>query len=87
LTEANLSEEKVEQQLGDETVELKFVAEWKLSATRGSKDITGDQIYFPTDKYGKEKAVQQRRFHKKRQPLEQLDRVIEEIRRLMLRST
>jgi hypothetical protein len=30
--------------------------------------------------------VQQRRLHKKSQPLEQLDRVIEEIRKLMLRS-
>jgi hypothetical protein len=32
------------------------------------------------------KKLQQRRLHKKSQPLEQLDRVIEEIRKLMLRS-
>jgi hypothetical protein len=31
--------------------------------------------------------VQQRRLHKKSQPTEQLEEVIEEIRRLMLRST
>jgi hypothetical protein len=37
--------------------------------------------------YPFEEEVQQRRLHKKSQPLEQLDRVIEEIRRLMLRST
>jgi hypothetical protein len=30
--------------------------------------------------------MQQRRLHKKSQPLEQLDEVIEEIRKLMLRS-
>jgi hypothetical protein len=30
--------------------------------------------------------VQQRRLHKENQPIKQLDRVIEEIRRLMLRS-
>jgi hypothetical protein len=32
------------------------------------------------------KEVQQRRLHKENQPLEQLEEVIEEIRRLMLRS-
>jgi hypothetical protein len=42
----------------------------------------GDQVDLPIDKEG----VQQRRLHKESQPLEQLDRVIEEIRRLMLRS-
>jgi hypothetical protein len=40
----------------------------------------GDQDDLPF-----EEEVQQRRLHKKSQPLEQLDRVIEEIRRLMLR--
>jgi hypothetical protein len=42
----------------------------------------GDQDNIPT---GKE-DLQLRRLHKNSQPLEQLDRVIEEIRRLMLRS-
>jgi hypothetical protein len=42
----------------------------------------GDHDDLPTDK----EELQQRRLHKKSQPLEQLDRVIEEIRKLMLRS-
>jgi hypothetical protein len=42
----------------------------------------GDQDDLPTDK----EELQPRRLHKKSQPLEQLDRVIEEIRKLMLRS-
>jgi hypothetical protein len=54
----------------------------KLSATRGSKDNMGDQVDPPTNK----EELQPRRLHKKSQPLEQLDRVIEEIRKLMLRS-
>jgi hypothetical protein len=44
-----------------------------------------DQVDLPIDKYGEEE-VQQRRLHKKSQPLEQLDRVIEEIIKMMLRS-
>jgi hypothetical protein len=44
----------------------------------------GDQDDLPTDK----EELQPRRMHKKSQPLvDQLDRVIEEIRRMMLRST
>ena len=45
----------------------------------------GDQVDLPFDVFKKE--VHQRRLHKKSQPLEQLDREIEEIRKLMLRST
>jgi hypothetical protein len=85
LTKANLSEEEVEQQLDDETTELNSAADWKLDATKGDKDSMGDRVYMPIDKYG-EKEVQQRRLHKKSQPLEQLDRVIEETRKMMLRS-
>jgi hypothetical protein len=79
------TQEEVEQQLGDETAELKSVAEWQLNATRGSKYNIGDRVYLPIDKH-EEKEVQQRRLHKKIQPLEQLVEVIEEIRKLMLRS-
>jgi hypothetical protein len=42
----------------------------------------GGQVDLPTDK----EEVQPRRMHKERQPLEQLDKVIEEIRKMMLRS-
>jgi hypothetical protein len=85
LTETNMSEEEAEQQFSKETAELKSAAEWKTSATRGDEDNMRDQVDLPIDKYGEEE-VQQRRLHKKSQPLEQLDRVIEEIRKLMLRS-
>jgi hypothetical protein len=85
LTETNMSEEEVEQQFNKETAELKFAAEWKTSATRGDGDNMRDQVDLPIDKYGEEE-VHQRRLHKNIQPLEQLDRVIEEIRKLMLRS-
>jgi hypothetical protein len=78
------SQEKVEQQLGDETVELKYAPEWKHNATRGSKYSMGDQVDMDIDKH-EEKEVQQRRLHKKSQPLEKLVEVIEEIKKLMLR--
>jgi hypothetical protein len=42
----------------------------------------GDHDDLPTDK----EELQPRRLHKKNQPLEQLDRVIEEIGKLMLSS-
>jgi hypothetical protein len=81
LADTNLSEGEVEQQLSDETVELESALEWQLSATRGDENSMGDQVDLPIAK----KEVLQRRLPK-RQPLEQLDRVIEEIRRLMLKS-
>jgi hypothetical protein len=43
----------------------------------------GDLVDLPTDK---DEEVQPRRLHKESQPLDQLDEVIEGIRRLMLRS-
>jgi hypothetical protein len=83
LTEANLSEEEAEKQLSDETTELESIAGWKTNATREENDM-GDQDDLPFDVF--EEEVQQRRLHKKIQPLEHLDRVIEEIKKLMLRS-
>jgi hypothetical protein len=53
----------------------------KDNSTREENDM-GGQDDLPTDK----EELQPRRLHKKSQPLEQLDRVIEEIRKLMLRS-
>jgi hypothetical protein len=76
------AQEEAEQQLSDETVGLESIVEWKLNATRGDKDNMGDQVDLPTDK---KEELQQIRLHKKIQPLEQLDRVEEEIRKLMLR--
>jgi hypothetical protein len=56
-------------------------AEWPASATEEENNM-GDHDDLPTDK----EEVQPRRLHKESQPLEQLDMIIEEIRRLMIRS-
>jgi hypothetical protein len=48
-----------------------------------ARNFQPDRVDLPTD----EEEVQPRRLHKESQPLEQLDEVIEGIRRLMLRST
>jgi hypothetical protein len=83
MTEANLSEEIVEHQLSDETAELDFVALWKSKATRYENN-KGDHVDLPIYK---EEELQPRRLHKESEPAKKLDEVIEEIRRLMLRST
>jgi hypothetical protein len=81
LTEANLSEEEAEQQLSDGTAELEFAAGWQAKCHKRDENSMGDQVDLPIAK----EEVQQRRLPKS-QPLEQLEEVIEEIRRLMLRS-
>jgi hypothetical protein len=83
LEEANLSEGKDEQQqLSNETTELESAAEWKIKATRDEEDNMGGLIDLPICR----EEVQPRRLHQESQPLEQLEEVIEEIKRLMLRS-
>jgi hypothetical protein len=47
LTEANLSEEEVEQQLSDETAELDPAAGWKDNATKEEENDMGDQDDLP----------------------------------------
>jgi hypothetical protein len=79
---AELPQEEAEQQFSEETAELESAAEWPLSATERNKDSRGDQVDLPTEM----KELQQRGLHKESQPWEQLDKVIEEIRRLMLSS-
>jgi hypothetical protein len=86
LTEGNLLEKEAKQQLGDETAELELAAGWQDNVTEEENDM-GDRVYLPTDKCGKDKEVQPIRLHKENHPLEQLDRVIKDIRKLMLRST
>jgi hypothetical protein len=82
MAATELGQEEAEQQLSDKTEELNFATEWPLSNTKRNKDSVGDQANLPT----KKTEVQQRRLHTKSQPVEQLDEVIEEIRRLMLSS-
>jgi hypothetical protein len=82
MAAAELPQEEAEQQFSEETAELESAAEWPLSATKRDKDSMGDQADLPIEKT----EVQQRRLHTKSQPLEQLDEIIEEIRRLMIRS-
>jgi hypothetical protein len=61
---------------------LESAVEWPLSTTKRDKYNMGYRVDLPT----KMKELKQRRLHTKGQPLEQLDEVIEEIRRLMLSS-
>jgi hypothetical protein len=79
---AELPQEEAEQQFSEETAEMESTAEWPLSAIERNKDIRGDQVDLPTEM----KELQQRGLHKESQPWEKLDKVIEEIRRLMLSS-
>jgi hypothetical protein len=84
LTEVELSEKVTEQKVSQrETVEMKSAAEWQLEATdEDEEDGMGDPENLPMC----QKNLQLRRLHEQSQPLEQLDEVIEEIRRLMLGS-
>jgi hypothetical protein len=62
---------------------LESAAGWKISAI-GDEYSMGDQVDLPIDK---KEELQPRRLHGRRsQPVEQLEEVIEEIRRLMLNS-
>jgi hypothetical protein len=80
MVAAKLPQEEAEKQFHKETVELESAAKWPLNAIKRDEDNMGGQTNLPIEK----KEVQQRRLHTKSQPLEQLDKVIEEIRRLML---
>jgi hypothetical protein len=55
LTEANLSEEEVEQQLSDETAELESAAGWQANATEEENNM-GDQDDLPFDVYEEEEC-------------------------------
>jgi hypothetical protein len=81
---AELSGEGDEHQLNGKTAKLESAIEWLLSARKGDKNNMGYRIDLPTHK---EEEMQPRRLHEESQPLEQLDKVLENIRRLMLRST
>jgi hypothetical protein len=74
----------VEQQLSEETKELKYAAEWKFSIT-GEEDSMRGQ--YNLSFHQQKEEMQQNNLHEGRsQPAKQLDRVIEQIKRLMLRS-
>jgi hypothetical protein len=77
-----LVEEEAEQQFSKETAEMKSAAEWTLSSTEDKGDGMGDHCDLSICR----KILQQRRLHEQSQPLEQLDEVIEKIRRLMIES-
>jgi hypothetical protein len=82
LAEVKMSEEEAEKRLGDETSEEDSAAEWPTSSTEEEEDSMGDLIDIPICR----ERMQPRRMHRESQPLEQMDKVIEEIRRLMSRS-
>jgi hypothetical protein len=77
-----LSKGEAEQQLSDMTAKMNFAVEWTLSATEDEEDSMGDHGDLPICR----KKLQQRRLHEQSQPGQQLDEVIEQIRRLMLKS-
>jgi hypothetical protein len=82
LAEAKLSEKEAEQQLSDRIAELESAAEWQLNATKEEEDGMGDLVDLPICR----EEVQWSKLQKESQPWEQLDEIIEEIRRLMIRS-
>jgi hypothetical protein len=75
-TEENLSKVEAEKQLCDETTER-----GKANSTEEENNMR-DQDDLPIDK----EEVQHKRMHEGIQPIEQLDRVIKEIRKMMVRS-
>jgi hypothetical protein len=85
LTEVELSGKVTKQQVSQrETAELKSAAEWQLEATDEDEERSmGDHGDLPDCR----KFLQLRRLQQQDQPLEQLDQVIEDIRRLMVEST
>jgi hypothetical protein len=78
-----LSEEEAEKRISDETAEEESTAESTTCAIEEEEDGMGDLVDLPICR----EEVQWSRLQKKSQPLEQLDKVIEEIRRLMLNSS
>jgi hypothetical protein len=82
VTESNLSEEEAKQHLSDETTELESAARWQDKAIGDGEKIKGDQYDLPIEK----EKMQHKILHKENQPFKQLDRVIEEIRELMVMS-
>jgi hypothetical protein len=77
----SLSEGKLKETQEDKTAELNFAAEWQVEATEEENSM-GDLVDLPICR----EEVQPRRLQKESQPWEQLDEIIEEIRRLMIRS-
>jgi hypothetical protein len=59
---------------------VEVAIEWKTKVTRDEEDNLGDQSDSPIDK----EEVQQDSLQKKIQSMEQLNEVIDEIRKLML---
>jgi hypothetical protein len=82
LEEAKLSEGEAKKRLSDQDAELNFAAGWQVEATE-EEDGMGDLVDLPLDK---DEEVQRSRMQKDSQPWEKLDKVIEGIRRLMLKS-
>jgi hypothetical protein len=83
LAEFELSKRRMNEQQDNQeyTAELKSAAEWQLKATyEDEEDSMGDHRNLPMC----QKKIQLRRLQQQSQPLEQLDEVIEEIRKLML---
>jgi len=83
LAEDNLLEEEAVQQLIDQTAELDSPEGWQVNTT-GDQGSKGDQVDLPFDVY-EEEDLQPSRLQRKSQPTDQLEEVLEEIRKMMLR--
>jgi hypothetical protein len=82
LAEAKLLEKEAEQQLSDRIEKLESAVEWQLNDTKEKEDGMGDLVDLPICR----EVVQWSKLQKESQSWEQLDEIIEEIRRLMIRS-
>jgi len=82
LATTKLSQEEAEKKLNDKSTKLNFAAQWQVNTTIDGENHKGGRVDLPIDK----EEVQSMRLHKENQKLEQLDEVIDNIRRLMLRS-
>jgi hypothetical protein len=78
-----MSEEIVEKQLGKDPAELESTTEWPVNVI-GDEGSMGNQVGLLIDRH---EELQPSRPDKESQTVEQLEEVIEEIRRLMVKST
>jgi len=75
----------VEKKLGNLTGEVESVVKWKIEATCDEISL-GDRKYLPIEVYGEAEKMHRDILQRRSQPIDHLDREIEQIRRLMLRS-
>jgi hypothetical protein len=86
MMEIKLSEETTGQQISDEVAKFEPTVEWKFDAIGDEVDM-GDQIHLPIEICDEKEMQQQRRLQKKSQSVDQLNKDIEKMRRIMIESS